>query len=273
MSPATTHALLPWPPQGRGDARFRARPFASQAGDLDVDFVSRQRVSLVTELLARCLQHVQGGDVPATTLQQWTVAERLQGLLAIASASVGPISQAVATCTHPGCGGQVEIELGNDGFAQASIADLDWIAPDDTAVRLRLPTGDDLDAWRTRRAANGLEDTWWVRRLVVQLDGQAPAPDWIPPASWLAPIADVLDDADPLTNLVLDVDCPFCNRSVAVDVDLEFLLVERLGACQRALTEDVHRLASIYHWHERDIADLPAWRRRRYLARIQADVA
>lgn len=273
MSSATPHALLPWPPPGRGDARFRARPFASQAGDLDVDFAGGQRVALVTDLLARCLQHAHGGDVPPTTLQQWTVAERLQGLLAIASASVGPISQAVATCTHPGCGGQVELELGNDGFAQASMTGLDWIAPDDTPVRLRLPTGDDLVAWRTQRAAAGAEDAWWVRRLTVQLDDRPPASDWVPPASWLAPIADALDHADPLTNLVLDVDCPFCNRSVAVDVDLEFLLVERLGACQRALTEDIHRLASIYHWPERDIADLPAWRRRRYLARIEADVA
>ncbi len=273
MSSATTSALRPWPPRGRGDARFRARPFATDAGDLDVDFAGSSRVSLVTELLARCVQDVHGGDLSAATLQRWTVAERLQGLLAIASASVGPVSQAIATCTHPGCGGQVELELGNDGFAQGAIANIDWLAPDATSIRLRLPTGEDLDAWRNTITDVGMEDSWWVRRLVVDLDGQPPSKDWMPPPPWLALIAAALAAADPLTSLVLDVDCPFCNRGVAVDVDLEFLLIERLGACQRALTEDVHRLASTYHWRECDIAALPTWRRCHYLARIQAEVA
>jgi hypothetical protein len=34
---------------------------------------------------------------------------------------------------------------------------------------------------------------------------------------------------------------------------------------------DVHRLASVYHWSEADILALPLPRRRRYLARLDAD--
>lgn len=271
MTLAATSALLTWPPTGYGDVRFRARAFASEAGDLDIDFAGSSRVALVTALLARCVRDTNDDTVPKQVLQHWSVAERLQGLLAIASASAGPVSHAIATCTHVGCGSQVELELGNQGFARAAVAHVDWRAPDDTVVRLRLPTGDDLDAWQHQATSTGLEDAWWVRRLVVDIDGQHPSPDWMPQATWLAPIAAALEEADPLTNLVLDVDCPFCGRGVAIDVDLEFLLIERLGACQRSLTEDVHRLASLYHWCESDIADLPVWRRRRYLARIQAE--
>jgi hypothetical protein len=272
MLSATTRALMPWPPQGLGDARFRARAFADEAGDLDIDFDGTSRVAVVTDLLARCVRDTNDGPVSAAVLQQWTVAERLQGLLAIASASVGPVSRAVATCTHSGCGGQVELELGNAGFAQMSVTVVDWTTPSDATVRLRLPTGDDLAAWQDQAPSVAHEEAWWVRRLIVSVDGEPPSSEWTTPSTWLVPIAETLEDADPLTALVLDVDCPFCGRVIAVDVDLEYLLIERLGACQRALTDEIHRLASAYHWNERDIADLPVWRRRQYLDRLQADL-
>lgn len=273
MTWATTSALLTWPPVGHGVARFRARAFAGEAVDLDIDFAGSSRMSLVTALLACCVRDENEDALPMLALQQWSVAERLQGLLAIASASVGPLSHAIATCTLAGCGGQIELALGNEGFARAAVVYINWSSPEDSAVRLPVPTGDDLAAWESQVTAAGFEDAWWVRRLIVDIGGQCPTSDWIPPAAWLAPIADALDEADPLTNLVLNVDCPFCGAGTLIDVDLEFLLIERLGACQRRLTEDVHRLASLYHWRERDIADLPMWRRRQYLARIQAEFA
>jgi hypothetical protein len=41
-----------------------------------------------------------------------------------------------------------------------------------------------------------------------------------------------------------------------------------LRRAQQALVGAVHRLASQYHWSERDIFAVPAWRRQHYLRLI-----
>ena len=267
-----------WPPEGA--ARFRARAFATDASDLDLDLDcdALDAPALVTEVLGRCL-HDGEGDAPSReALWDWSVAERLQGLLAVAQATDGAHIAALATCSNRACAGKIELELGVAGFAIEPVARVTCDTADGHRLVCRLPTGADLVAWV--REGEG-DAQWLARRLLVEVDGVAQdhaltegdddgMGDGMP-ESWLSSITDALQDADPLTALSLDVACPFCARSLAVEVDLEALLLAAFARRQRTVLEEVHRLASAYHWNEAEIVAMPAWRRRRYLARIQVD--
>lgn len=270
MNAAIVTNIAHWPP-GHAETRLRARPFAAVASDLDLDCEAMPKPALVTELLARCLcDGAHDGDRDIDTareaLWQWNVVDRLQGLLAIAYASNGAGTAALAHCSD--CRGQIELELGLAGFAAESIETVECTTPEGRRIRCRLPTGADLSAWMHDAAG---DESWLAQRLVIAVDDLPPGRDWRLPDAWLAPIADALQAADPLTALKLDVQCPFCGRALAVEVDLESLLLTALGRRQRAVIEDVHRLASNYHWNEAEIVAMPAWRRRRYLDRIQAE--
>lgn len=264
---------IPWPPGDRESSRFLARAFADAPEDLDIAFDGTSRPALVTRLLASCLRDRNDLALSSDAAWDWTVSERLQGLLAIAHASGDLMTQAVATCGHPGCGGRVELEMGIEAFASDSATSLTWRAPDGSSVQLRLPSGKDLDLWQRHASATTDVEAWLVHSLIERVDGQAPNADWRVPADWLVCLAAALADADPLTALTLDVTCPYCAQAVAVDVDLEMLLIDRLRQRQMRLTDEVHQLAAHYHWSERDIAALPAWRRSRYIAKLHAELA
>lgn len=267
-------ALSPWPPNDGDAPRFLARPFAVSADDLNVDFEGEQRMALVTELLAQCLHHADGARVIAKQAWAWTMSERLQGLLCIARASNGPLTHAVATCQHTDCAGRVELELGIETFAVDNASRLAWQSPDGDQLSVRVPDGLDLLAWQSHSAQRDADaEISLASSLIESINDRPPPPDWQIPRTWVEPLASALAQADPLTALTLDVPCPYCARSVAVEVDLEWLLIDGLRQRQMRLTDEVHRLAAHYHWSERDIADLPAWRRHRYLARLQAELA
>lgn len=267
-------ALLLWPPGEPGDARMQVRAFTECVDDLDVDFSMAPRHALVSELLALCVEPPTETAHDGDFVWRWTTAERLQALLAIARASQGPMTQAVAHCGHADCGGQVEMELGLEGFALHTADAVDWTAPDGQSLRLRLPRGGDLVEWSRQLDQDPKQaEHWLARRLIERADGTPMPSGWVLPPTWLAPIALALNEADPLTALSLTVVCPFCGREVAVDVDLEMLLVESLRSRQRRLTDEIHQLAVHYHWSEAQIVALPPWRRRRYLSRLQADLA
>jgi hypothetical protein len=263
----TTNAYH-WPLNAES-ARYFSRRFTDQHVDLDINF-DMPRVDLVTILLANCLLQVDGRAIDAESVRNLTVANRLQGLLAIAYPSIGTSTTAVAICNKEECRGEVELELVLASFASDAPDKIEWISPDGKSVSCRLPTGEDQRAWQKHTRTHGSIDEAWLANQLVQHNG-----DWPPsplPETWLEPLSRALKAADPLTALTIDTQCPFCGKSLCVEIDLELLLVEGLRSQQRQLFEQVHRLASRYHWSEADIVAMPSWRRQRYLSRLGAEV-
>jgi hypothetical protein len=269
MAHAMCPALAHWPPGGDA-TRFLSRRFADRHIDLDVDF-DLPRTTVVTDLIARCLHGDDGEPISTQSAWDWTVSERLQGLLAIAHASVGPSTAAVATCNSSDCRGQVELELDLARFASSTPMRIEWQSPDGDRLGLRQPTGEDLRVWfEQAQAAGNADPSWLAARL---LDAQGDRDIATVPCAWLAPLAAALDTIDPLTDLTLEITCPYCDRALTVDVDIERLLIDSLRQRQRRLVDHVHCLAGRYHWSERDIVEMPEWRRDSYLARIAAESA
>lgn len=264
--------LVQWPPV-LGKQRFLSRAFASRHSDLDIDF-DLPRPALVTELLSSCLYGIDGEAIDAKSLWLWTVSERLQGLLAIANASTGDSTAAVAVCSNADCREQIELQLGLSSFAdQEPTNQFGWLSPEGKKISCRLPTGQDQLAWQNHaQAGHGAQDndeSWLAKRLIENTSKQS-TPVQLPD-TWIDSLGIALSTVDPLTALDIDISCPFCNQPLRVDMDLEQLIIEGLRLQQRRLIEQIHRLAYSYHWSETDIASLPSWRRERYLARVIAE--
>jgi hypothetical protein len=72
----------------------------------------------------------------------------------------------------------------------------------------------------------------------------------------------MLEELAPLLSLDLSASCPECSALQSIPFDIQTLLLGELLRAQRALWENVHTLASAYHWRLEEIHSLPRSRRR-----------
>lgn len=237
------------------------RAFGSASTDLDVAFGPHPSDTLATEVLVRCT----GED--AATVRRWTLARRLQALLAVRCADAAD-ARASATLTCAACGGRFEIDLPLAGCLQpVDETPLQVPLPAGPCVTVRLPTADDLAAWR---AAAQPDEPTLAASLVLTIDGQAPVPGLQLETATVDAIAEALAARDPFTALQVQAPCPDCGHDNMADLALDTLLLRDFAAQQRQLLDDVTVLARAFHWSEAQILALPAWRRAHYLARIDA---
>ena len=81
---------------------------------------------------------------------------------------------------------------------------------------------------------------------------------------------DIIDDAfdrvSPSIGTGIQTNCPECQASQVIQLDPYHLLQQPGGS----LYQDVHRIASHYHWNEQEILSLPRSRRQLYLHLIDS---
>jgi hypothetical protein len=248
------------------------RPFGEEGGDLDVDFSAGDRPELVTRILCACLRDSAGRAPQPAEVSDWTLHRRLQGLLAVERAGSGARGTLRLACPHAGCGEPMELDLDLDRFAlpePALVFDVE-VAPG-VQLTARMPSGDDQRRWHAAAKAGEAIETIVARELVKAVNGEPPATGADLPPEWIDPLAEALEERDPLTALQLTTRCPACGKAVAVEFDLEEHLLRRARARQEDLLDAVHCLARAYHWSECEIVALPRERRRHYLARVRAE--
>lgn len=275
MAAASASVWRAWPPGvDLASARFDARAFGVEAADLDIDF-TQARPFAISTLLANCVRRRTSAAANDDTAWHWHIADRLQALLAILYASGTDALQAHARCSQAQCQQDIELELPLANFVHHALAET-AIGTGGDRIALRLPTGDDQRRWQIAldrsEVADGVAVRRYARDLVVAINAAPPPADWQPAPDLIDAIGDALDALDPLTALRLPVACPYCQTTIALDIDLEALALARLHRLQLALLEDVHQLARAYSWSERAIADLPRWRRAHYRARLDAEL-
>lgn len=236
------------------------RPFG-HAVDLDLDFGSSDRPSLVTQLLAQCGEHPD----PAFWWSQ-PVGVRTAALLRlVALTEDNPHVWLTARCVAPACEEVYEFELPLRALpdGEADNAPVRVQLDDERAVTLRRPTGDDLRRWRAARPASRAEAVRAMLDALV-LSGRLGAEDE-------ARVAESISAIDPLVAFTVSCRCPACGAAADVPIDLEALALARLASRQRALLHEVHRLASSYGWTESEVLAVPPARRTRYLELIEAE--
>jgi hypothetical protein len=73
--------------------------------------------------------------------------------------------------------------------------------------------------------------------------------------------------------LVLRTQCIDCGLQIAAPFDVAVFFDTEIGVRAARLIDEVHVIATSYHWSEAEILDLPFARRQAYLARILGDSA
>jgi hypothetical protein len=269
------NATLTQDRQSAGSSRsaWRVRPFGQAAEDLTIAFDPWIQPRLVTDILARCVCPDDSVGETEIDPDRWTVNSRLQGLLAVAIATQGGQIGVVLRCPGPSCATEMTVNLDLSDFQNTTDRHEAVCRTDGGhTVRLRVPTGADQARWIKDSCAQVAPCSVAVmaRDLVVEVDGAPPSNDWQVPEAWFETLEAALEQADPLTNLELRSCCPACGMDVAVPFDLEAMLLKLLAGQSARLLDDVHQLASAYHWSETAILSLTPHRRHEYLRRINA---
>ncbi len=250
------------------------RPFGSDPRDLTVEFAGAQTPGLVTSLLSRCAQTPGGDSPPEQAIWDLPLGTRIEAVMALAAGDAGRPLVWQVRCGHPSCGADGELELQPSeltNFArEACRLERVPVQLGNRSVWLRRPTGADQRRWLIAR---GQDVAPIAADIFVEPSFEALRAEGID----LEAIGDSVDRAmdvhDPLVGFHLEVVCAECGRPTVHAPDLLAAALERLWLAQFDLMEQVHRLASRYHWSEEEIAKLPDWRRQAYLAYIEGEQA
>lgn len=222
-----------------------------------------------TALLARTVQRI--GSVPSTedAVRGLCAGDRESLVWQVWRLTWGDAVDVVVGCDA--CGEKLDVRL---DAAQAAAASGEVpLGPlreqvGGRAVTFRVPTGADLeeagDAPDERSGVSRL-----LRRLVTDVDGGPAGPDDLDRLA--GPLAERLADLDPGAETWVRTVCPACGADLASLVDPVALVSEEVARGARGLLQEVHLLASTYHWTEDVILSLPTPRRRRYLDLVAGD--
>lgn len=237
---------------------FVARAFATDAADLASPIDAARPVASVDALLTSCLRDAEGGPPDAGAVRRWTVANRLDALIAIRQAGGATTENVSLRCGERECGERFEAEIELAACRGSPTTAIEFEVAGE-ALRARVPTGVDQAHWQEERTplhlvvASLLESTTPVdEALVAALDG-------------------ALAEVDPARELQLDLACPACGATHRHVVELETQLLATFAREQAAWLRQIARLARAFHWAEAEIARMPAWRRDFYLARLGAE--
>ncbi|MDK3073550.1 hypothetical protein QO034_10540 [Sedimentitalea sp. JM2-8] len=202
--------------------------------------------------LARRLGLIAEGDDPG--LPAWESC-----LLDLRRALSGPRVSAELTC--PDCGEGVALIFGIDDLPRIASPAVETAAG--AALRpLRLSdlvaveaSGGDRLAQLLARAAG--RDSGWAAGVLAgpDRDGAVTA----------------LERAVSGLDLEIGTRCTECGSAIVSPFDVQAFVGAELEDAARRLLDDVHRIASTYHWSEQDILALPRSRRMAYLGRIDRD--
>lgn len=253
------------------------RPFGRSPGDLDLDFRFASRPELTTHLLALCCLAADGGPVDLRLLLDLPIGMRIEALIDLAAlADDRPFTWRMR-CGSAACGKESEFDLTIPWLREKVVAPAAagrdkrtiTITVGQSEAAVRRPAGLDQVGWL--KSAGGLESETMLRTILVRpgLDALLARGETLESIEWA--LDEAMDRFDPLPGFHLGVACPECSAATEVFPDLAGAALERLFQAQQMAIENVHRLASRYHWSERQIVELPEWRRQSYLQLLEQE--
>jgi hypothetical protein len=245
------------------ERRARFRPLNGRVEQALIDFdIGANRSAYVTAVLAEVLDSF--GDKPADTTQisNLCVADRQFLMLRLAAMFEGEHMWLKVGCG--GCDAPFDVELkrcdlpikqAGAGFPQVSIR------LGEREIDARVPTGEDQE----RIAALSEDEAMLqlLRNCIQLVDGEPVETDFIEnlSAAEIDKIDTELDEVSPAICDQLLVTCPECGQEQHTKLDH----YAHTGIDRYFFYDEIHTLASHYHWSEAAILDLPQQKRRLYL--------
>ncbi len=243
------------------------RRFGIFESDLAVDFTGSNIPALVTRILEQCAAGPEG-RLPAGFFRGLSVGKRLECLLALAAGEQRSPFNFPFHCS--GCGQELEMELTLDEIAEmqreADLVETVEVGIGGRPLLFRKPSGEDQEKWAEMVFRDEKEAAWAMIGTLAASPGIAENLG----AEELGLIDEAMDEADPLVNFLCRIGCSECGAENEFLVDLLDVALGVLGRLQRQLIVMVHKLASHYHWSEKEVFEVPHWRRQEYLGLIAA---
>jgi len=186
-------------------------------------------------------------------------------LLTIRRSAFGDTLQADAYCPSTDCRARVDIafQIGDYLRHHTPTPDKKSTREDTTwwnreGVRFRVPTlGDEIEASGAKNPAQHL--------MSLCIDGQ-------PNAKSVSKVSAALDHIAPNLSGELTATCPDCENAISFAFDPRAFVLKEIRGLASYLDEDVHLLASAYHWSYAEILSLPRVRRSQFAERIRIDL-
>lgn len=243
------------------------RRFGIFENDLTVDFTSGDTPGLITRILEQCTVDPHN-RLPGDFFRGLSVGKRLECLLALAAGEERVPFNFPFRCS--GCEQELEIELTLDEIAEmqgeADRTEIVEVSIGKRPFLFRKPSGRDQEHWAGMTFRDEADAAWaMIGTLAVDpeiADGLG--------AKELGLIDAAMDEADPLINFLCRIDCSECGSPNEFLIDLPAVALDRLSRLQRQLIVMVHKLASHYHWSEKEVFEVPHRRRKQYLDLIAA---
>jgi hypothetical protein len=166
-----------------------------------------------------------------------------------------------STLACGGCGQKFDLDFSLDDLL-AHCYPTEITIPDDgmyelePGIRFRLPTGED------EMAVLGFDGSTAVG-IMLERCISAGEPETSGESIQLK-----MAELAPVLSQEMQAVCPECDRVQKVLFDMQSFFMARLTGDRRNLLDEVHLIASHYHWSHRDILDLPRTERKYYAAMI-----
>lgn len=273
---------VPFPPISEAIKRqfslgdLSLRRFGVLGEDLEVNFNQPLRPDLEVEILECCTCNSNNITPARDFFWSLELGTRIECLLAISTIPDRSEFTIPLRCLNPDCKEPIEID-----FSMEELSSLQAQTVSDTGTEIeigdkqfsiRKPTGFDQLHWLKQSFP---DEKSAVQTMLQTLLPEAQKATFEPAAlvgeNWVQIFNQAMEEIDPLVNFKVRVNCPYCGKQDSHSIDLGEFSLQRLRNAQKQLLESIHRLASRYHWNEREISRLPGWRRDYYLALIDRE--
>lgn len=203
-------------------------------------------------------------DADREQLAAVPIAELNALLLRLHELTFGPLLNVFGVCAR--CGAQFEFavptaEMAPREFPASEVA---W-RDKGRHYRLRAVTADDLLATLGVPEVSAAQDLLLARCLEVSLEISLEVSRATGPNATSSAVRRRFEQLNMAGELSCTVDCPECSSRDLLDLDMARFLWKEVRNAARRLFGEIHQLASVYGWSERDIAEMGPARRAAYL--------
>lgn len=246
--------------------RARFRPLTGRLEQTLIELeMSSGRPGYVTAVLNAALERIGNRQVDVGLLKRLCVADRQYLMLRLAALLDGEQVWMRVDCAHCDARFDVEIQRCDLPVKKAGKGyPVVTMHINDCEISVRVPTGEDQQSIEDKPDGEALLEL--LQNCVRLIDGECLDDDYVSRLSGsdIEAIDAALDEASPAVCNQLLVSCPECSREQHVELDHYALN----GMNRYLFYDEVHTLASHYHWSEEAILDLPQTRRHLYLDMI-----
>jgi len=254
------------PENGGIERQARFHPLTGKIEQTLIELeMGHDRPGYVTAVLGSALDSVGNHPMDAGRIADLCVADRQFLMLRLAAMLGGEQMWLKVECAH--CDSLFDVEVQRCDLPVKEAGQdfpIVTLRIEERKIDVRVPTGADQ-----QRIGNSPEEEaiqQLLQNCILSVNGSPPGMDFVENLSKsdIDAIDEALDEASPAVCDQLRVTCPECGREQHAELDH----YGPAGMNEHTFYDEVHTLASHYHWSEASILDLPQARRRLYLSMI-----